>query len=247
MQTLNRLRKHPRRHFLARSSNRITKISLDDQGLFGMTEVFCESDCEAIVGKLLRPIPVSCFDVVRLRSIDNVPFLFERKLRHFWIRSNNGIALAVKLLRPIPVSFSAVRLRSFDNVPFLFERKLRHFFIGSNNRSSLAVKLTPIWTNNMETKEEQAIGNTSLVVGLLTPSGYWNAEQLKLLLHVLLSIPVVLLRILGLCKLKLHPRRITEMLGKVLDRSFTGDISLKEESEHGEHGEPTVLDLLHFE
>ncbi|KAL0907310.1 hypothetical protein M5K25_021711 [Dendrobium thyrsiflorum] len=37
------------------------------------------------------------------------------------------------------------------------------------------------------------------------------------------------------------------MLGKVLDRSFAGHISLKEESEHGEHGEPTVLDLLHFE
>lgn len=37
------------------------------------------------------------------------------------------------------------------------------------------------------------------------------------------------------------------MLSEVLDRPFAGDVSLNEESEHGEHGEPPVLDLLHFE
>ncbi|KAH0457273.1 hypothetical protein IEQ34_015180 [Dendrobium chrysotoxum] len=101
---------------------------------------------------LLRSSHTLCFVAVRLRSFDNVLFLFQRKLCHFWIVSNNESALAVKLLRPIPVSFGAVRLRSFDNIPFLFDRKLRHFLIGSHNGISLAVKLI----NN----------NASRVVGL---------------------------------------------------------------------------------
>lgn len=37
------------------------------------------------------------------------------------------------------------------------------------------------------------------------------------------------------------------MLGKVLDRALPGDVGLDEEAEHGEHGEPSVLDLLNLE
>ncbi|KAI0507506.1 hypothetical protein KFK09_013631 [Dendrobium nobile] len=37
------------------------------------------------------------FVAVRLRSFDDVPFLLQRKLRHFLIRSNNGSSLAAKI------------------------------------------------------------------------------------------------------------------------------------------------------
>lgn len=37
------------------------------------------------------------------------------------------------------------------------------------------------------------------------------------------------------------------MLCEVLHRSFSGDVGLQEEAEHGEHGEPSILDLLHLE
>ena len=38
--------------------------------------------------------------------------------------------------------------------------------------------------------------------------------------------------------------RIGEVVGEVLERALAGDDGLDEESEHGEHGEAAVLDLL---
>lgn len=40
--------------------------------------------------------------------------------------------------------------------------------------------------------------------------------------------------------------RVTEMLCKVLNRTFTSHISLEVETKHGKHCKSTILDLLHF-
>jgi hypothetical protein len=40
---------------------------------------------------------------------------------------------------------------------------------------------------------------------------------------------------------------VAEVLGEVLHGAFAGDVGLDEEGEHGEHGQPAVLDLLHLE
>jgi hypothetical protein len=40
---------------------------------------------------------------------------------------------------------------------------------------------------------------------------------------------------------------VAEVLGEVLDGALPGDVGLDEEGQHGEHGQPAVLDLLHLE
>ena len=42
-------------------------------------------------------------------------------------------------------------------------------------------------------------------------------------------------------------KRVSQVIGEVLKRSLSGDDCLHEESEHGEHGESAILDLLHLE
>ena len=42
-------------------------------------------------------------------------------------------------------------------------------------------------------------------------------------------------------------RRVSQVVSQVLERALSGDDGLDEESEHGEHGKTSVLDLLHLE
>lgn len=39
---------------------------------------------------------------------------------------------------------------------------------------------------------------------------------------------------------------IAQVSGQVLDGSFAGNVGLDEEAEHGEHSQPSVLNLLHL-
>ncbi|KAL0927581.1 hypothetical protein M5K25_001765 [Dendrobium thyrsiflorum] len=127
------------------------------------------------------------FVTVRVRSIDDVPFRFERKLRHFLIGSNNESSLAVKEYRVLhKFFFVAVQVCSFDDVPFLFERKLRHFLIGSSNGSSLAVK-----EEYIRLRESQATAGEGPSGGSTKYSDYhtWSQEmqmqqQLKMRLEI---------------------------------------------------------------
>ncbi|KAG6544355.1 hypothetical protein Mapa_014189 [Marchantia paleacea] len=41
--------------------------------------------------------------------------------------------------------------------------------------------------------------------------------------------------------------RVSQVVGQVLDGSLSGHNSLDEEPEHGEHGQPSVLQLLHLQ
>ncbi|KAI0513715.1 hypothetical protein KFK09_009745 [Dendrobium nobile] len=93
----------------------------------------------------------SFFDAVRVRSFDDIPFLLERKLRHFMIGSNNKSSLAVKtvhfavFLRCCSTSASSpfvnVRLRSSKAFPSCWIGSY-DILIGSTDGSSLAAKVT---------------------------------------------------------------------------------------------------------
>ncbi|KAG6544360.1 hypothetical protein Mapa_014194 [Marchantia paleacea] len=50
----------------------------------------------------------------------------------------------------------------------------------------------------------------------------------------------------GVCPGVVHSR-VSQVVGQVLDRSLSGHDSLNEESEHREHSQPSVLQLLHLQ
>ncbi|KAL0907390.1 hypothetical protein M5K25_021798 [Dendrobium thyrsiflorum] len=59
------------------------------------------------------------FVAVQLRSFDDVPFLLERKLRHFLIGSNNGSSLAMKVTFSLSRASSAKSRKSAEPKDFV--------------------------------------------------------------------------------------------------------------------------------